>query len=321
MKAILVTGIGGVVGQGILRNLRAMTMHYRIVGINTVQVSAGNHFCDYVHQVPFAVDPGYIAEIQALVHKYSVALVIPSTDYEAYHLALHAADLPCRVAAPPAEVAHFCLDKYMNFRKFSAAGLPFARSILPSDYRGQLGRVIVKPREGRGSRNIVIDPPTLEHFDDQYVVQEYLDGPELTTAFYVLQSGDLHGLITMQRELEQGNTARCEVVFDHDEVLSEMVLRVLEHFPFRGSFNIQSRVTANGIIPFEINCRISGTNSIRAQLGFNDVAYTVQELLLKQMPSQPKVVSGSALRIIHDIVYPGISLSEIKDRSDKFFYF
>ena len=94
---------------------------------------------------------------------------------------------------------------------------------------------------------------------------------------------------------------------------------MIHHFPFRGSCNVQSRVTSMGIIPFEINCRISGTNSVRSQFGFNDVAYTVQEYLLSQRPAPPKVIKGTALRVILDIIYPEKSLLEITNRKDKFY--
>lgn len=321
MKSILVTGIGGVVGQGILRNLRAMDLDAQIIGTNTEIVSAGNHLCDHVYQVPFAYERDYLATIRELISRHKVELIIPSTDYEAYYLSLNQTDLLSKVAASPPEVTAFCLDKYLNYKEFMRFGLLFAPSVLPSKYKGEFRKTIVKPREGRGSRNINIDPLSPTDFGDDYVVQEYLDGPELTTAFYVLQTGKLHGLITMERELDQGNTSRCEVIFSHDGAIREMVEQIITHIPFRGSCNIQSRVTKNGIIPFEINCRISGTNSVRSQFGFNDVAYTVQELFLNQPPDSPRISKGCAIRIIHDVIYPDKSLSEISNREDNFWIF
>lgn len=318
MNAIVVTGIGGAVGQGILRNLRAMDLELRIIGTNVERVSAGNHLCDHVHRVPFAFEDGYVAAMEDLIARHDARLILPSTDYEAYHLSLNQSRLSARVAASPAPVAAMCLDKYRNFELFERHGLAFADSVLPSNYRGQFERVVVKPREGRGSREIHVDPPNPGGFSDEYVVQKYLDGPELTTAFYVLQSGELHGFITLQRELEQGCTSRCEVATRFDSELGEQLSRIIAVFPFRGSCNIQSRVTRDGVIPFEINCRISGTNSIRSQFGFRDVAYTVQELLLGQSPDPPAVCGGAAVRILLDVVYPGKTLSEITNRHDEF---
>lgn len=318
MKSIMVTGIGGVVGQGILRNIRSMDLDVPIIGVNVDPVSAGNHLCEQVFKVPFAHAPAYLPTMQSLIERCNVGLVIPSTDYEAYHLALGSDVLTATVACSPAEVSGFCLDKYLNFQRFREHGIPFAPSALPSEYRGQFARTVVKPREGRGSRNIHVDPGSPADFGDDYVVQQFLDGPELTTTFYVRQSGALHGFITFARELELGNTARCEVVTAHDAAIGRLIGQILQHFPFRGSCNLQCRVTQDGIIPFEINCRISGTNSVRSQFGFPDVAYCVQELYLGVEPQPPAITGGSALRIMLDIIYPGRSLDQIRNRHDPY---
>jgi len=321
MTSILVTGIGGIVGQGILRNLRAMAMDITIIGTNTASVSAGNHLCDLVYQVPYATEDSYIESIRTIVKQHNIGLILPSTDYEAYYLALSREDIPTLVAASPSEVCRICLDKFSNYQEFFAQRIEFARSFLPSSYNGEFSKFVVKPREGRGSRNIFVNPPQPATFADDYVIQEFLDGPELTTTFYVRQTGELHGFINLKRNLEHGNTVSCEVVFDYDEQIETLLRRIIAKFPFRGSCNLQSRVTDRGVIPFEINCRISGTNSIRSQFGFPDVSYTIQELLFKRTPDAPVVIKGCAVRVMHDVVYPNISLADIKNRHDEFYFY
>ncbi len=318
MKKVLVTGIGGVVGQGILRNLRKESFDIALIGTNVTAVSAGNHLCDAVHVVPYAYDPTYVETMRGIIEREGIDLVIPSTDYEVHYLMLAQSRLPAVVAASPAEVSRICLDKYHTWQALSAHGLPFAASCLPSEYSGQFARTVVKPREGRGSRNIHVDPPSPRDFRDDYLVQEYLDGEELTTSFYVRIDGTLHGMITFVRELEQGNTAKAEVVDRHDAQLRPMIEALVARFPFRGSCNLQTRATLDGIIPFEINCRISGTNSVRSQFGFRDVAYTVQEYLLQQVPDAPQITHGSAIRVIMDVIYPGISLDAVCNRFDDY---
>ena len=318
MKSVLVTGVGGIVGQGILRNIRSLNQEVVLHGTDVRQVSAGNHLCDSVHVLPYAYDPRYVPAVAELVRLLAVDLVIPSTDYEAYFLARHASELDAAVAASPAEVSAICLDKYKTHEAFQRYGLRFADSMLPSAYDSRHRRVIVKPREGRGSRDIHVDPANPQSFDDTFVIQQYLEGPELTTTFYVTRSGRLHGAITMERELEAGSTSRCEVTTTHDHEIRTLIDRMLEHFAFRGSCNLQSRVTAAGVVPFEVNCRISGTNSIRSQLGFPDVAYTIDEYLNDREPATPRVNGGCAIRVTHDVVYPEMRLDQIRDRHDDF---
>jgi carbamoyl-phosphate synthase large subunit len=319
MSKVLVTGIGGVVGQGISRNIKDMNANVSVIGTNVVNVSAGNYLCERVYTVPYAYDENYITAVRSIAEDEGIGLIIPSTDYESYYLGASREQFKCHVACSPAYITKFCLDKYSNYIEFSRHKIPFASSILPSQYKGEFDKCIVKPREGRGSRNIFINPASPRTFDDSYLVQEYLEGPELTSTIYINRSGGVHGIITFVRELEQGNTSKCEVVFEYDEYLLGLVNNILQYYPFSGSFNIQSRVTSKGIVPFEINCRISGTNSVRSQFGFNDVAYTVEEYLFGQEASKPNVIKGSALRVILDIIYPGISLDQISNASDNFY--
>lgn len=318
-KSIIVTGIGGVVGQGILGNIADLNLDVDIIGVNVTAVSAGNYLCNRVYKVPFSYDKTYIPIMQDICKRESAVLIIPSTDYEAFYLAENKDLFDCPVAASPAEITKMCLDKFSNYQKFAKHDIPFASSVLPSAYTGQFNKCVVKPREGRGSRNIFVNPDHPASFDDSYVVQEYLEGPEITTTFYIRKDGAFHGLITFVRELEQGNTSKAEVVYSHDKEMQSIIQKMILHYNFRGSCNIQSRVTANGIIPFEINCRISGTNSIRSQFGFKDVAYTVQEYLMKEVPEAPNVVPGAALRVTLDIIYPGKKLSEITNKDDVFY--
>jgi len=318
-KKVLVTGIGGVVGQGILRNLNQLGLDITVIGTNVKKISAGNYLCDRVYEVPYAYEPDFIPAMVKIVKRDAVDLIVPSTDYEAYYLGSSRNSLDCEIACSPPEVTGMCLDKYKTYHALKAANIPFAESRLPSLYNNEFSKIVVKPREGRGSRDICVNPSAPKSFDDTYVIQDYLDGPELTTAFYVTKEKRLHGQITFVRELDSGNTSKCEVVFDYDKEVNYLIEGLISNFRFSGSSNIQARVTSNGIVPFEINCRISGTNSVRSQFGFSDVEYTVQELLFNQNPNRCEIRKGSALRVMLDLIYPDKTLHQISDKNDNFY--
>ena len=303
-KKVLVTGIGGNVGQGIIRNIRALHFPITILGTNTAGFSAGNHLCDQFYQVPYAFDPDYISSIIAIVNKEKIDLIIPSTDYEVYYLSKHQAELPCVVAVSAVETAEIYLDKYKTFLHHQRWGIPFAASMLPANFRGEYPEFIVKPREGRGSRGLHLNPKSLTGFSDDFMVQSLYKGREITTAFYVNKNKQLHGFINLERELENGATNECRVDQSHNQQLEAILLKMISHANFRGSANLQSIVTANGdIIPFEVNCRISGTNSIRSNFGFEDVKYTLEEFLYQIPLSTPKIIPGVAVRVLMDVIY------------------
>ena len=76
----------------------------------------------------------------------------------------------------------------------------------------------------------------------------------------------------MTRTLESGATTYCKVIRDYDDTLTNIAENITRNTDMVGSFNIQSIVDDNNMVhPFEINCRISGTNSIRSHFGFKDV--------------------------------------------------
>ncbi|MCH2043291.1 MAG: ATP-grasp domain-containing protein [Saprospiraceae bacterium] len=305
-KNILVTGIGGNVGQGIIRNIRATTFPIRVIGTNVRSFSAGNHLCDAFYEVPYAYDESYIPSIQKIIKKEKIELIIPATDYEAYYLTHNLAQLSCPVAASSAETTAIYLDKYATYLHHAKYNIPFAEACEPSAYKGNFSEYILKPKKGRGSRGLHINPKDWTGFsDEEYMVQELIRGTEITTAFYVDASQNLHGYITFERELENGATNRCVVVDKYDALLEPILRKMMQYADLRGAANLQSIVTKEGeIYPFEVNCRISGTNSIRANFGFKDVQYTLEEYLYKQEPSPIQLSKGVAVRILMDVIYP-----------------
>ena len=309
-KTIWVTGIGGNVGQGILRNLRARFPNYRLVGSNVNKVSAGNFWCDEVVQLPFAWDADFHQRCVELVNKYQVDLIIPSTDFEVYYLSLIARDLP-KIVGCPSEEAGVFLDKMKTFEAFEKWDIPFAKSFEVNQFDGQVARYLAKPKMGRGSRGLLFQPADWKDLGSDYMIQEWAEGKEITTAFYVTKERMVHGHITMSRSLQNGTTMECEVTKDYDYLVTPIIEKMNRHFHLVGSLNIQSIITNDGIVPFEINARISGTNSVRSQFGFDDVQYLVSEYLLNEVPPAVNVELGSAVRVIMDIIYPGKNLSQI----------
>ena len=315
-KTVLVTGIGGNVGQGILRNIRHLPFPIRLIGTDIENFSAGNHLCDFTYPVPFFDHDDYLPTLLGITEKENVDLVIPSTDYEVFHLAKNRSRFKAVILASDAQTAKIYLDKYETYRYLTRHQIPFARSWLPRDYDFTEKEIIAKPREGRGSRGILVNPEDPASLPEGYMIQPYYRGTEITTAAYVDRQGALHGIFTLERTLTHGCTTRAKVTFEFDPAIRKIVEPMVRLGGLAGSFNMQSMVTADGgVIPFEVNCRISGTNSIRHNLGFQDTKYALQEYLYHQPPDRPNPVPGIATRILLDVIYPGhTSFEELNNR-------
>ena len=292
-------------GQGVLRNIRSLGRDIRIVGTDVSGFTAGNHLCDATYAVPYSYDAAFIPAMAKIVRDEKVDLVIPTTDYEIYYLSRFKDQIDAVVVASDADTAQKYLDKYLTYQYHESLGIPFAKSWLPKDYDHSQTDIILKPREGRGSRGILINPANPTQFGDDCMIQPLHKGREITTAFYVKKDGSLHGLLTMERELSNGATSKSKVVREFDAALEPILSKMIAAGGLRGSLNLQSIVDANGtIIPFEVNCRISGTNSIRHNLGFQDVKYTLQEYLFDEQPDAVHTIDGIAIRLLYDVIYP-----------------
>jgi carbamoyl-phosphate synthase large subunit len=319
-KTVLVTGIGGNVGQGVLRNIRDLNWDICIIGSDIASFTAGNYLCDSTYKVPYSYEQNYITEIIAIVDKHNVDVILPTTDYEVYFLSLHQDKIKARVVASEATLAQKYLDKYETYLHHFSLDIPFAKTWLPSQFDSQVKDIIVKPREGRGSRGIEINPKFPTHFSDDYLIQPLHKGKEITTAFYVKKDCTLHGLFTMERELTNGATSKSKTCKDYDEELEKIILKMIQFPGLRGSINLQSIVEEDGtIVPFEVNCRISGTNSIRHNLGFQDVKYSLQEYLLNQEPDEIHAIDGIAVRLLYDVIYPNATQeNDLNNNSSNF---
>ncbi len=289
-----------------------------------MEMSAGNHLVDAFYQTAYGYEENYIPEIIRIVERERVDLIIPSTDYEVYYLSRFQGEVPCRIACSGPQASRIYLDKYLSWQFHDKWSIPFAESCLPTQYHGQFGKALAKPRRGRGSRGLIYDiQDTSALSDDEYLVQKMYVGTEITTAVYrCYGSRKLHGMITMVRSLENGATVYCRVVREYDSLLLPMVQQIVEKCDVAGAFNIQSIVTSAGkVVPFEINCRISGTNSVRSAFGFRDVQYTIEELLWGMEPSPVQCTEGVAYRMLTDVIYPGTQKSLRGTNKDRFLLF
>ncbi len=315
-STVLVTGIGGNVGQGVLRILRAQPESLRLVGTNTRRLSGGNHLCDVVHEVPWARSPEFAAQFARICSDETVDLVIPCTDDESVELKRLPA-LGNHIAGTAASTCATFHDKLETARAFARAGIPFAATSLPHLYDGSFDRLIVKPRSGHGSRGIILDPPDPKAYDTDQIVQRRHLGREVTTALYVTRSSSLHGMLCLERETSaEGATVRCRAAPEHERLLRPIVEAMVAGFAIRGCCNLQAIVTdEDEAWPFEVNCRVSGTASIRHALGFEDVGCLIDEYLFDRAPRPLPVVRGTALRLLMDIVYRDLEPEEVEDRA------
>ena len=155
---VLVTGVGGAAGVSVVRALQSRG--HRVVGVDADELAVGLALSDESHVVPRGNDPRFLAALLR-VATVSSAQVLICTVAEEYDALSGAADYlseaGLKTLMPSAQAVATCLDKWAFHQVMSAAGLPVPVTGL-GKADGVPGPWIVKPRFGRGSRDVQWPP-------------------------------------------------------------------------------------------------------------------------------------------------------------------
>src|ERR1043166_200823 len=162
---VLVTAVGGNVGQGVLKALHAGKRKYRTIGIDMEPLSAGFWLTDAAYTVPRTGAPEFLDVLgQILVKEHVEAIYVcspPELEFFSRHKALLEQRFGVTVLVNPLPVVQIGSDKLQTAQFLRDAGLPYPETCLASDeaaVRDLVQRcgfpLIVKPRLGASSRNV-----------------------------------------------------------------------------------------------------------------------------------------------------------------------
>jgi len=316
---VLVTGVGAIIGQGIVKSLRVARPDIRIVGVDRSEDGPGRYCCDVFHVKP-RVDEStqeYVTFWQQLLQKEDVALVLPGLDVDMHFLLTKKATLEqngCRIALNNPTLIAQAYDKWLFGEQLHSHGFHRIPATLERSWAGcrQVlgeGPLLLKPRKGNGSRGIarIEDEAEFRYWsrksDGDFMVQKFIGSDELefTAGAFGLGGGRSLPPIIFRRRLSiAGNTQFAEV-FSND-TLSDQVARLASHFQPLGPTNYQFRM--DGDIPYllEINPRFSSSTSLRTAFGYNEAAMTVAYYLDGVQPTPPNIRPGRAWRYFEDYV-------------------
>lgn len=259
---IIVTGAGGAAGVAVIQALRSSR---RVIGVDADPAAAGLSLADTSAVLPRGDDPGFVPALVALSRSTGATTVVCTVAEEMVALrdgmaALDAVGLRTWLA-PRASITD-CIDKWAFAQRCEKAGLPVPRTML-----GEAGDVpgpwIVKPRFGRGSRDIVaaftrdeVDA-ALKHVPDP-IVQTALTGREFTVDALVETGGRLVAAVPRWRVETKGGISTKGLTFADDGLIKDLVALV-KVFALEGAVNVQGFIDDDGRIGFtEINPRFSG---------------------------------------------------------------
>tara|TARA_R110002049_G_scaffold40732_8_gene123678 strand:+ start:172 stop:1134 length:963 start_codon:yes stop_codon:yes gene_type:complete len=313
----MVTGVGAIMGYGLLRSLRQARPHVRLIGADIHADAVGQAWCDAFEHAPLTSSAAYPEWLRDVVARHAVELLIPGFEQDVHRLSSERdmlAGLDCAMVLNDARLVELSQDKWAMHQELRAVGdelrIP---SFLEGDFDALAAMLglpfILKPRRSYAGKGLVrvqcrddfaahaaslgevlMAQPLIGCDDEEYTVGVFGDG-----------RGAVSCAITMRRRLAlDGATAKAWVC--QDASLDDAVCRLCRHFRPVGPTNLQFRRDAAGWKLLEINPRVSSTTSMRAAFGYNEGAMCMDYYLDGALPAQPRIRSGFAVRYIQDYV-------------------
>jgi len=320
---IAVTGVGGGVGQSVIKSL--YDTGYNIIGLDGELLGTGLYAVNKAYKIPYATNENYIPALLDICRKENCKLLFPGLDAELMIFSKNRdrfKEIGTTIVVSSPEVIDISDDKMQTFTALKAVGVEVPETMNLDEWvsdRGALkSPVIIKQRKGGArSKNVFLcrnenDVKVFfERKDLEYtgfIVQEYIEGDEYTCGTINLDD-TCKGVIVMRRILRDGDTYKCFV--EKNKVIEDTVRTVVNGIKPFGACNVQLRVK-NGIpYVFEINARCSGTTGARSICGFNEPQMIADYLLNKKEPAY-KIKELSILRYWKELVVENDTIEKFR---------
>jgi carbamoyl-phosphate synthase large subunit len=318
---IAITGVGGGVGQSILKSLAETD--YNLVALDGEFLGAGLYASHKSYLIPYAKDTEYINRLLEICKKEKILLLFPGLDAELMPLSLNVnafKAIGTTVVVSKPEVVTISDDKQQTYDELTKAGVsvPFTASPIGFFPKETDFPLILKQKVGGArSKNVYVIKnssewnATIKNIGrdlSNFIVMEYIDGDEYTCGTINLDDS-CKGVIIMKRILRDGDTHKSFTEINH--VIEKEVRLVVETIKPFGACNVQLRMKNGKPYVFEINARCSGTTAARTLSGFNEPKM-IADYLLKGIEPAYEIKEQTILRYYKEIVVSNQNVSALK---------
>jgi len=316
---VLVTGVGAIIGQGIIKSLRNSHYVVRVVGIDRSDQSPGPSLCDVFYKKPACDEneSSYLDFWLQVLKTEKIDVVLPGLEVDVFFLDQHREFFEHHgtpVVLNRTELIALSSDKWLMGETLERHGLPKIPSAIPETWNDALNALgpppfLLKPRKGNGSRGIVLlcDEPDFLYWRTKikcgWMLQRIVgtEREEYTVGLFGFGDGTALEPIIFRRRLSgAGNTMEAKVV--KDLVIEQTTTVLTELFRPLGPTNYQFRKEGEIAYLLDLNPRFSSSNSIRTAFGYNEAEMSLDYFLCGNEPLTPKIRQGIAWRYSEDFV-------------------
>ena len=312
---ILVTGVGAIIGYGIINSLRQQNLYpLRIVGMDIYDDAYGQFLCDKFYVAERADSTNYLVFINELIAKEQIDLIIPGIEQDMYRLFELQDCINTKVALNNGLLISLSKDKLETYYYFQENKLNVIPTLYHAPYEECVEKLgnpfLLKPRSSYASKGIH-KITSKEEFDfynreqDANIFQRIIGSAdeEYTVAVFGKADGTYADYIILKRKLAQTGATDKATLILHDELTMNYVDEICRLTKPEGPTNIQLRKEGDKVYLLEINPRISSACSIRTAMGYNDPLKCIEYYLYGRYMSPNEKKMLHAVRFISDFFY------------------
>lgn len=314
MYNILVTGVGAVIGYGIINSLKMSKYNCNIIGIDIYDDAVGKYMCDtFVQAIP-ASDERYIGFVKSIIHTHKIDLMMFGTEQEIVKIAHNREQFGTdidKIVLNKQDLIDMCSDKWLTFNELNDKCDYMIPSYIEGSFQFLKDKLdlpfLLKPRRSYASKGIttIYDEKDLDYWKmktgDQFMVQPIIgdNDHEYTVGIFGYGDGTTSKPISLCRKLSgEGATAKAYTIFSDE--LEQTVFELCKLTKPIGPTNFQFRSSGNKYYLLEINPRISSSTSIRSAFGYNEAEMCIDYFVNRHKPDTPQIQQGSCVRYISD---------------------
>ena len=275
MKKILISAANGTIMPELVTYLKKF---YYVTGIDSNDKGFANEYCNKFYKSPKGSDKKFISFIDKIGSKSDLIFLFVDEEIKNVTNNFHKLKyIKKKLVISPKKTINICNNKLKLHKFFSQ----FKEINLPSTKK--LGKNIVKPKFGRGSKNIFITSNLniLKSIkkDRNFIVQEYINGKEYTVDSLFDLKGNLIFSLTRERLIAQNVSIMGKII--KDVQIDKVIRFISSKLKFCGPINVQFIKKGKKLYLIEINPRLSGSIFFSMKAGFNPIKLLITSKILR----------------------------------------
>jgi carbamoyl-phosphate synthase large subunit len=320
---VLVTGVGAIIGYGLINSLKKSNYDCRVIGIDIFHDAVGQKWCDKFIQGVRADSEEFIVFINNIIKTEKVDLVIPGIEQdlkaliEGYENLDHSAQY---------SLNNKSLYKTFDDKKLTYKFLEGTADLIPYiDYTNTLYEeakntfglpFILKQDVSYASKGVALIQDEkdfnfyIERFGAGCMAQKKLDitDKEYTCSLFGVGDGTFVNPTCLRRELSQEGATKKALNVKVDDTLLATMTKICQKCNFEGPTNLQFIEFEGKYLLLEINGRVSSSTSMRELFGVNEAEMCIDHYLMNQKPKTKQQKYGTIMRYIGDAYFDSDTL-------------